>query len=95
MSSYLNVDLEATDASAYEEYRKRVLPLIASYGGRYLVRGGSTEFLEGAAQPNRTAVLAFPSMERLKAFHSSAEYAPLQQLRIESARSRIFAVEGI
>lgn len=95
MSAYLTVDLEVIDASAYEEYRKRVPPLNASHGGRYLVRGGSTELLEGTTQPNRTAVLEFPSMERLKAFYSSPEYAPLKQLRIDSARSRVFAVEGV
>jgi uncharacterized protein (DUF1330 family) len=95
MSAYLVVDIVVTDASAYEEYRKHVPPLIASHGGKYLVRGGATELLEGTTQPNRTVLLEFPSMERLKAFYSSAEYAPFKQMRIDAARSNIFAVEGV
>jgi len=95
MSAYLIVDVEVTDAPAYEEYRKHAPALISSHGGKYLVRGGSAELLEGTTQPNRTVVLEFPSMERLKAFYSSAGYAPLKQMRLNAARSRIIAVEGV
>ena len=95
MSAYLIVDIEVIDAASYEQYRKQVPALLAAYGGRYLVRGGRTELLEGIGEPNRTVVLEFPSMERLKAFYDSAEYAPLKLQRISATRSRIFAVEGM
>lgn len=95
MPAYLVADVEVTDAAAYEEYRRRVPAIIAAHGGKYLVRGGEAELLEGAGTPNRTVVLEFPSMERLKAFYSSPEYEPFRQLRIRASRSRIFAVEGL
>ena len=94
MSAYLIADVEVADAAAYEEYRKHVPAIIASYGGKYLVRGGATKLLEGTLEPNRTVVLEFASMERLEAFYFSAEYAPLKVMRILASRSRIFAVEG-
>ncbi|HEV7632720.1 MAG TPA: DUF1330 domain-containing protein [Steroidobacteraceae bacterium] len=95
MSAYLVVDIEVTDSTSYEEYRKHVPALIAAQGGRYLVRGGRTELLEGNVAPNRTVILEFPSMEKLQAFYASAEYAPLKQLRIGASNSRVFAVEGL
>jgi uncharacterized protein (DUF1330 family) len=95
MSAYLIVDSEIVDAASYEEYRKQVPVMLAAYGGKYLVRGGRTELLEGIGEPNRTIVLEFPSMERLKAFYNSAEYAPLKLRRISATHSRIFAVEGM
>jgi len=40
-------------------------------------------------------VLEFSSMERLRAFYDSADYRPLIALRQRSARSSLFAVEGV
>jgi len=95
MSAYLLVDIKITDPTAYEEYRKQVPAILAAHGGKYLVRGGRTDLLEGEGMPNRTVVLEFPSMERLKAFYSSAEYEPLKRLRAAASRSRVVAVEGV
>lgn len=95
MAAYLVVDLDITDAPAFEEYRRLVSPVIANFGGRYLVRGGAGELLEGTTQPNRTVILEFPSMERLHAFYDSPEYAPLKQMRMDAARSTLLAVEGV
>jgi uncharacterized protein (DUF1330 family) len=95
MAASLMVDIEVIDASAFAEYRKHVPPLIAVHGGKYLVRGGASVPLEGTTPPNRTAVLEFPSMEQLIAFYSSAEYAPLKQLRSDSTRSRVLPGEGM
>ncbi len=95
MPAYLLVDIEVTDAAAYEEYRMQVPPIIASHGGRYLVRGGTSEVLEGTWQPKRTVVLEFPSMVALKAFWQSPEYQPLRRVRERAARTNLVAVEGI
>jgi uncharacterized protein (DUF1330 family) len=40
-------------------------------------------------------VLEFPDMGQLKAFYNSPEYRPLIALRQQSARSSLFAVEGV
>ncbi len=94
MPAYLIADIDITDPAGYEEYRKRVPALIAAHGGRYLVRGGSIEALEGSWTPTRIAVIEFPDMAALKAFHDSPAYRPLIELRHRTARSKLIAVEG-
>jgi uncharacterized protein (DUF1330 family) len=94
MPAYLIADIDITDPAGYEEYRKRVPALIAAHGGRYLVRGGSIEALEGSWAPTRIAVIEFPDMAALKAFHDSPAYRPLIELRHRTARSKLIAVEG-
>jgi len=69
--------------------------IIAAHGGRYLVRGGQIEPLEGDANPERVVVLEFPSMAQLKAFYDSPEYRPLVAMRQRSSRSVLFAIEGV
>jgi uncharacterized protein (DUF1330 family) len=95
MAAYLIADLEVTDPDVYEDYRSRVPAIIATYGGRYLVRGGRVERLEGDANPQRVVVLEFPSMARLRAFYDSPQYRELIAIRQRSARSNLFAVEGL
>jgi uncharacterized protein (DUF1330 family) len=95
MAAYLYVDLEVTDPARYEEYRKAVPAVIAAHGGRYLVRGGASQVLEGDVQPKRQVVLEFPDMAALKAFWDSPEYAPLKKLRQQASRGSIVAIEGV
>ena len=95
MAAYLFADIEVTDAAQYEEYRARAPAVIAAHGGRYLVRGGATEVLEGDWQPARTVILEFPSMAALKGFWASPEYAALRAIRERAAVSRLVAVDGV
>ena len=95
MPAYLIADVEVTNPEGYEDYRAKVPAIIAAYGGRYLVRGGACEVLEGGGSPRRRVVLEFPTMTRLKAFWESPEYRPLRALRERNADSRIVAVEGV
>ena len=95
MAAYLLVDIEVTDPAAYEAYRAQVPALIAAHGGRYLVRGGAAEVLEGTWQPKRTVVLEFPNMKALKAFWEDPQYQPLRTVREHAARSNLVAVQGV
>ena len=95
MAAYLIADLEITDDRGFEEYRRRVPAVIASHGGRYLVRGGATEVLEGTLTPHRTVIVEFPSMASLRAFYASPEYRALRAIREESAKSTLIAIEGV
>jgi uncharacterized protein (DUF1330 family) len=40
-------------------------------------------------------ILEFPSMERLRAFYDSPEYAAIKAVRLSTANARIVAVDGI
>lgn len=94
MAAYLIVDIEVMDAALYEAYRREVPASIAKYGGRFLVRGGAFEVLEGGWQPKRVIVLEFPAMDALKRWYHSADYKPLIDRRQKAARANIIAVEG-
>lgn len=95
MAAYLSGVIEVTDAEGYEEYRRRVPAVIAAYGGRYLVRGGACEVLEGAVAPGRQVILEFPDMERLLAFYHSEEYRPLLAIRQSCSIGRVVATAGV
>ncbi len=95
MTAYLIADVEVLDSVAYEEYRQKVPATIAAYGGRYIVRGGASEVLEGGWAPKRCVLLEFPSMAQLKAWWDSPEYLPLRAIRQRATRSNLVAVEGL
>ena len=83
------------DADAFEAYREQVPPVIAAYGGRYLVRAGTVDVKEGPAPPGRLVVVEFPDMATARAFYESADYATLLQLRMDSTASEVVLVEGV
>ena len=95
MSAYLIAEVDVTDPVVFEQYRAGVPATIAAYGGKYLVRGGAFEALEGTWQPKRVIVLRFDSMARLKEWYGSKEYAPLLALRKKCASTNVVAIEGV
>ena len=95
MPAYLFANVEVTDAAGYEQYRQRVSATIEAYGGRYLVRGGATEVLEGDWMPKRLVILEFADLAHLNAWYRSPEYKPLIDLRQRTAKSTLVAVEGV
>ena len=95
MSAYIIAEIEVTDPETFEEYRKLVPPTIEAFGGRYLVRGGSIDGLEGGWQPKRMVVIEFPDADRARAWHGSELYAPAKALREASTNTRMIVVEGV
>jgi uncharacterized protein (DUF1330 family) len=94
MAAYLIADVTVKNPDAYAEYRKQVLPTITKHGGRFLVRGGAHETLEGDWRPGRVVVIEFPDMAAAKAWYRSTEYAPLAKLRQSASSGRVILVEG-
>jgi uncharacterized protein (DUF1330 family) len=95
MAAYVIAEIDITDPKAYEEYRAKVPGVIAKYGGKFIVRGGKVEPLEGGWQPKRLAVIEFGSMKQALEFYRSEDYAPLIKLRQRASRGKIVIVEGI
>ena len=96
MAAYVIVDVEVTNAEAYEEYRRQVPATLEKYGGRFAVRGGRYETLEGSWQPQRIVVLEFPDADRAKQWHQSPEYRAIVPLRTRNARTNFLTVvEGV
>lgn len=92
---YVIVEIEVTNPEAYEGYKAAAAALVATAGGRYLVRGGKSEAREGALPAGRVVVLEYPSFEAAKAFLDSPEYAAIVHLRTDNTRSRLMIVEGV
>ena len=95
MAAYVIASIEVTDPDAYAEYRARVLPTIERHGGRFLVRGGDSEVLEGTWQPQRVVVLEFPDADAARRWHSSDEYRPLIELRQRASNGHLLLVQGV
>jgi uncharacterized protein (DUF1330 family) len=95
MSAYLIAEIEITDPATFTEYGKLVPATIAKYGGKYLVRGGKVEPLEGGWQPRRIVVLEFPTMAQARKWYDSPDYAPLITLRQKGSAGKVIFVEGV
>jgi uncharacterized protein (DUF1330 family) len=95
MAAYVVVEIAIEDPVRYEEYRRLAPPSIAVYGGRYLVRGGACEPLEGDWRPPRFVILEFPDAARARGWWASPEYAAAKAIRQASARTEMLLVEGV
>ncbi len=92
--AFLIGDIEVTDQATYQTYASQVPPTLEPFGGHYIVRGGSTVPLEGAA-PNRVVVTEFPSLEKAKAWYNSPAYSAIRPIRQRASKSHVFLVEGV
>ena len=94
MKGYVLAEVEVTDPAAYERYRPLAAAAIAALGGRYLVRGGAAERVEGERPPHRFVVLEFDSPERAREWYFSDQYQADKALREQAARSHVFLLNG-
>lgn len=95
MPAYVIVDVTIHDPAVYEEYKKLTPAAIAAFGGRFVVRGGAAETLEGDWRPGRMVVLEFESVARAREWWDAPAYAPAKALRQQSASTRMIVVEGV
>jgi uncharacterized protein (DUF1330 family) len=95
MAAYIVVEVDVRDAVRYEDYKRLVPPTLEQYGGRFLVRGGAAETLEGDWAPGRVVILEFPSAEQARQWWGSTAYAPAKELRQATAHTRMILVEGV
>ena len=95
MVAYVIAHLEVHDPETFARYRERVPEVVAQFGGRYLVRGGRAEALEGEWTVPRLVILEFESAARARAFYESPEYQEILPLRLSAARGTLAIVEGV
>ena len=95
MSAYVIVEIEIHDPAAYDEYRKLIGPTLAKYGGKFIVRGGKIDVLEGGWSPKRLVVLEFESAARAREWYDSEEYRVPKQIRMKASKGNIVVVEGV
>jgi uncharacterized protein (DUF1330 family) len=95
MAAYVISEVDVRDPRGFEAYRNMAAPTIARYGGRYLVRGGQAALAEGGPEPKTLIIVEFPSMERLREWYASPEYAEALKLRQTALDRRLVFVEGV
>jgi uncharacterized protein (DUF1330 family) len=94
MAAYVIADTEIIDPVLGARYRDLAQKSIAQYGGRYVVRGGAVEPVEGDWHPKLFVVVEFPCMTRAREWYNSPEYAAALELRNTALRRRLIFVEG-
>ena len=94
MPAYIIADIQVTDPASYDRYRPLAAASIARSGGRFVVRGGKVDLLEGAPEPERIVVIEFPDADTARRWYSSEEYRKALKIRQSASRGRVFLVEG-
>jgi uncharacterized protein (DUF1330 family) len=91
---YILAEVEVTDPALFETYRPLAAASIAAFGGKYLVRGGAAEMLEGERSPGRMVVLEFASPERAMEWYRSAQYQQALAIRLKAASTEVMLLTG-
>ena len=92
---YVIAQISVKDPAAYKEYVAKVTPIVARFGGEYLVRGGKAETVEGTAPGERTVVIRFPSLQAARDWYHSDDYASTKKLRQAASTSVQPLAEGV
>jgi uncharacterized protein (DUF1330 family) len=85
---------DARDQDKLAEYRERNTDAVAKHGGRFIVRGGRHEILEGDYAPVRVVIIEFADLDAARGWYESDDYAPLRELRRSASNTDIVVVEG-
>ncbi|MDB5245848.1 MAG: hypothetical protein JWQ40_242 [Segetibacter sp.] len=95
MAAYVIVEVSIHDQAAYEDYKKLTPAAVAAYDGKFVVRGGQAETLEGVWEPERIVVLEFATVERAKEWWNSEIYTEAKVIRQRAATTKMIVVEGV
>ncbi|MDO5622214.1 MAG: DUF1330 domain-containing protein [Paracoccus sp. (in: a-proteobacteria)] len=82
-----------SDPDAYQDYRRANAAAFAKYGGRFLVRGGAQEVVEGELRP-RSVVIEFPDLAAARACYFSPEYQAALAIRAPVSFADMCIIEG-
>jgi len=93
VSAYVIAEIEVLNPEGYEEYRPLANESITRHGGRFVVRGGKTEVLEGDWS-SRIVIIEFENLDAARAWYDSDDYQAAAAVRHANSRGRIIAVEG-
>jgi uncharacterized protein (DUF1330 family) len=94
MAAYVIVEVDVHDPVQYEDYKKMTPGSLLPFQGKFVVRGGAAELLEGTQEPKRIVVLEFPTRDLAKQWWSSPQYAPAKALRQRISATRMILVDG-
>jgi uncharacterized protein (DUF1330 family) len=85
---------EAHDPEALTEYRRRNTEAVEAHGGRFVVRGGPIDVLEGDWSPLRVVVMEFDDTAAAKRWYESEMYQEAIPIRQGASTTGIILVDG-
>jgi uncharacterized protein (DUF1330 family) len=91
---YLIAEIDVQDAGQYAKYTAQTPAAVAKHGGKFVVRGGVWDAVEGRSPQGRVVVIEFPSLDAARTFYQSDDYQPLIPIRQSASTGRVFLVEG-
>ncbi len=91
---YIVGHITVNDPEAYKEYVEKDTPILLAKGGKFVIRGGRSEVMEGEVL-DRHVVIEFPSYEEALAAYHDPEYQEVAKIRHRTANSVILVVEGV
>ncbi|MEX1993609.1 MAG: DUF1330 domain-containing protein [Steroidobacteraceae bacterium] len=95
MSAYVIANVDVRNPARYAEYIQLTPATVAPFGGRFIVRGGRAESLEGDTPANRLVVLEFETYEQAKAWYESESYRQAKAVRQSASVASLILVEGV
>ena len=95
MPAYVVVQIRVRDPEIYERYRRLAERSIPVYGGRYIVRGGTIDTLEGDWQPRTIVIVEFPDLESARRWYQSRDYAAALEVRDRALERNLILVDGV
>jgi uncharacterized protein (DUF1330 family) len=93
--AYVIYQSDVADEARYEDYKALAAPSVVAAGGKYLVRGGDGEAMEGELPASRTVILEFPSRTAALEWYQSPEYTEIRKLRAGIAKATLYVVDGV
>ena len=85
--------IDVADPEQYKKYVAANAAPISAHGGKFLVRGGACEEVEGNHR-SRNVVIEFPSYEAAKACYFSDAYQEAIKLRLAVSEGDALIIEG-
>lgn len=95
MTAYVIANVDVHDIAAYEAYRSRTRETIEAHGGRFIVRGGEIDVLEGDPIVHRLVIIDFADRQAARRWYDSPEYQAILPLRTSTSDGALFIVEGL
>jgi uncharacterized protein (DUF1330 family) len=93
MTAYVVNEIWVSDPELFQTYVVQVPATLARHGGRYVVRSGATEAIDGQP-PGRIVILEFADRAAALAWRSSPDYQAIRPIRDASSTSRVYVADG-
>lgn len=94
MKVYIVASIRIIDMERFSIYGQRVAELLPIHGGRFIIRGGDSQVIDGDWEPDRIVVIEFPSRQAYQAFHDDPAYQEVVPIRQSASHASLVLVEG-